>query len=508
MGGIFVTVLEMLGDLPCEEILGMSPWFDGTAVCGAARRDARCVERGDVFFCIRGTHFDGHTAIGQAACRGASLVVLEEMRYADTCPIPWICIRDTRAAFLPACLCAAGHPERGMHLYAVTGTNGKTSVTYLLEAMFSSDPEYAPCAVIGTVENRIAGENFPTSATTPPPEELCALLCHARERGVKTVILEASSHALAQGRLSGLHFDAGIFTNLTEDHLDYHGSMEDYFLCKRRLFFSCSSMIANADDPYGIRLLLDEDIPAEKISFSLAGNYPHAFRAQPHPVGNGTRLTVTSPDGAENELSSHLRGSFAAQNITAAAVCAYSAGLSHKTVQTGLSSLENIPGRMECIVETPFSVFVDYAHTPDALRRAICSVKNMPSDPGTTARTLVLFGCGGDREREKRPQMGAIASELADISIITSDNSRSEDPLAIIGDIVAGIPDSPHAEIHIVPDRKQAIETVLSLAHPGDSVLLAGKGHENYQIDRDGRHPFSEKEIVHNYIPREHVPHE
>ncbi|MBP3919122.1 MAG: UDP-N-acetylmuramoyl-L-alanyl-D-glutamate--2,6-diaminopimelate ligase [Clostridia bacterium] len=500
-----MTILELLDSLPLCDIVTQSPDFDTSMPCHMPCRDARRVTADDVFFAVRGTHFDGHNAIPEAAARGAALVVLDDIRYADTCPTPWICVRDAAQAFLPACLSCAHHPERGMSLYAVTGTNGKTSITYLLEAIFSQNPAYAPCAVIGTVENRIAGEILPASRTTPPPEELCALLCRARDAGVKTVILEASSHALAQGRLSGLHFSAGIFTNLTEDHLDYHKSMEAYFHCKRSLFFSCDTAVLNIDDPYGRRLYADDAIPAKKIGYSLSDCGADWF-AKATQNKDGCHLLLLSKENTPLSLYSSLRGSFAAPNITASCACAYDAGISPTQMQAGLCSLDNIPGRMECIVSSPYAVFLDYAHTPDALSRAILSVRehcrsaaveqNVPAP-----RTLVLFGCGGDREHEKRPKMGKIAASLADITVITSDNSRSEDPIDIINAILAGIPDRKN--VIVIPDRRRAIEEILDMAQPGDCILLAGKGHENYQIDKTGTHPFSEREIVLSHIQKQ-----
>ncbi|MGM9624441.1 MAG: UDP-N-acetylmuramoyl-L-alanyl-D-glutamate--2,6-diaminopimelate ligase [Eubacteriales bacterium] len=506
-----MTILELLADVRISDILAVSLSFDGTQPCGMPRRDAGSVRAGDVFFCIRGTRFDGHDAIGEAVRRGAGLVVLSDMRYANACPVPWICVRSTSEIFLPACLAAAGHPEDGMHLYAVTGTNGKTSVTYLLEAMFSASDASARdsvCTVIGTVENRIAGHAAASSQTTPPPEELCEILCRSRKAGVGTVILEASSHALAQHRLSGLHFDAGIFTNLTEDHLDYHKNMEDYFRCKRQLFLSCEAALINIDDPFGRRLFADDTLPAARVSFSVC-NSPQEkepcagrqadVRSFVQNTGGETRLTLSSRLWGQKELYSPLRGRFAAANITAAAALCLYAGLSFDAIQAGLSRLVRIPGRMECIVSEPFSVFLDYAHTPDALSRAIVSVREMPG--GDDARVLVLFGCGGDREHEKRPMMGRIAADGADICVITSDNSRSEEPADIIAAITRGIGAHPRAEIHVIPDRRTAIEAILDMARPHDRILLAGKGHETYQCDKTGRHPFSERDIVLSRLP-------
>ncbi len=490
-----MTVSRLLASLPIDDILAVSDDFDFSLACRGVCRDVRTTACGDLFFCIRGSRFDGHKALSEAAGRGAIAAVLSDPAYAVGCPLPYLLIRDTRTAFLPALLAANGNPQRGMTFYAVTGTNGKTSTAYLLDAIFSQSGRHAPTAVIGTVENRIAGERFPASRTTPAPEELVSLLCCARKRGVRTVILEASSHALVQGRLSGLSFACGIFTNLTEDHLDYHGSMEQYYQAKRTLFFSCEKALVNADDAYCRRICTDDAIPAERHAFSLHASSRACadFHASALSQELGTALTLVQ-NHTSHSFFSPLSGSFAAYNITAAAACAFLCGLDAAVIQRGLSALTCIPGRMEEIVSAPFSVRIDYAHTPDALARALDSVAS------PRGRTLVLFGCGGDREREKRPRMGSIAAEKADLVFLTADNSRSEDPTSIIDDIIRGIPDSARRKVTVIPDRKAAIEHALSAARPGDTVLLCGKGHETVQEDRTGPHPFSEREIVRAFL--------
>ena len=472
-----MTVYRLLEDIQAHDILCKSSTFDDTLPCTSPCRDSRRIQPGDVFFCIRGPQFDGHTALSDAAHRGAVCAVLEDPAAGDTCPIPWIAVRDTAAAFLSACLAQNGHPERGMTLIAVTGTNGKTSVTYMLEAIFRHAGHR--CAVFGTVENRIDGTVFPSGNTTPAPELLARQLRLAREKNVSTVLMEVSSHALAQRRLSGLHFEYGIFTNLTEDHLDYHRTMEDYFSSKRQLFLSCNTMLVNADDPAGVRLLADPALPDARYAvtpYSDTGDYTAAYLPQ------DLRLGCCD---------------FVAANRLLAAVCANLAGISADTAFAALRTMPPIPGRMECIRKTPTSVYIDYAHTPDALTRALRSLRaqNMP---GT--RLLVLFGCGGDREREKRPKMGAIAASCADLAVITADNSRSEDVRDIIADILSGVMPAQRGKCRVVCDRRDAIYEILSLAAPGDCVLLAGKGHETSQTDRLGTHPFSERGTVDAYF--------
>jgi len=483
-----MTVTDLFDPLADTDLLRFSDPALFSLPCAAPRRDSRLVGAGDVFFCIRGRTHDGHAAIPTAARNGAVCAVLDDpaaVPLAAEHALPWILIRDTAAAFLPACLSYHGHPERGMQLYAVTGTNGKTSVTYLLEAIFSAAPQHSPCAVFGTVENRIAGIPSRSENTTPAPEVTAALLSQARDAGVKNVLLEASSHALTQKRLSGLRFACGIFTNLSEDHLDYHLTLEDYFLAKRSLFFSCDRMLVNTDDAFGMRLYRDPAFRSGMHSFALsdpAADYPPLFLPR----------DLTDPPC-----------SFIAANRLAAAACASMAGVPQETVIRAIRSMPPIPGRMECVRQTPFSVYIDYAHTPDALRRALTGLGNQLRQKSPGGHLHVVFGCGGDREREKRPQMGAIAASLADRIILTADNSRSEDVHDIIADILDGIPNTALAKTAVIEDRRQAIRHVLHTAEPGDTVLLAGKGHETYQTDRSGTHPFSEREIIQAFFTAE-----
>lgn len=452
---------------------------------GTPRRDSRLVGPNDVYFCIRGAHHDGHTTLSEAAARGAACAVLDDPAYiaaAEALSVPWVLVSDTAAAFLPACLAFHGHPERGMQLYAVTGTNGKTSVTYLLEAIFSAYAPHTPSAVFGTVENRIAGIPQKTEHTTPAPEVLSALLALSAERGVRNVFLEASSHALAQHRLSGLHFECGIFTNLGTDHLDYHETPEDYFLCKRSLFYSCSRALINTDDAYGRRLSEDPAFRDRCISYSpqtAGGTFPLSFLPQ--------------------DLTDTLAPCIAANRLAAAA-CAYTAGIPRAVIARAIRTMPPIPGRMECVRCSPFSVYLDYAHTPDALRAVLSGLKAQQLKTAPHGRLCVVFGCGGDRDRTKRPMMGLAAAEYADRIVLTSDNSRSEATCDIIADILGGIPSEHLGKTTVIEDRRDAIRFALSSAADGDTVLLAGKGHETYQTDRDGVHPFSERDIIQDYF--------
>ena len=474
-----MTIRTLFDTVPITEILGISTPDLLTKECAAPKRDSRRIGAGDVFFCIRGRHHDGHTDLAAAAVGGAVCAVIDNpdvIAAADALPLPWIFVRETAAVFLPACLSYHGHPERDLQLYAVTGTNGKTSVTYLLEAIFSAYDKTAPCAVIGTVENRIAGIAYRTENTTPAPEVTAELFARARDAGVRTVIMEASSHALAQNRLSGLTFACGIFTGLSEDHLDYHPTLEDYFHAKRRLFFSCEQALYNIDDPHGMRLFDDTAIPAERHAFSLL---------QPTAEYPASHL----PEDLRNTPCD-----FIAANRLAAAACASLAGVPADVTADAIRTMKPIPGRMEVIRHTPCSVYLDYAHTPDALRRVLEGLQRIKK-----GRLCVLFGCGGDRERQKRPMMGAAAAELADRIILTADNSRTEDVRDILAEILPGIAPCDRHKVTVITDRRAAILYALNTAAPDDTVLFAGKGHETYQTDQTGTHPFSERAIVDAY---------
>ena len=467
-----------------EKSSGFRPETQNTGIC----QDSRKVIPGSVFTAVRGTKADGHDMISEAVSRGASLVVLDRADICDSLSVPWILVNDTAAVLLPLYLTYHGHPEHGMRFTAVTGTNGKTSVTCFLEAILS---RRARCAVIGTIGNRIGGVPCRTDMTTPAPEALSAFLAKAARAGVTEVILEASSHALAQRRLSGLPISTGIFTNLTEDHLDYHKTTDAYFAAKRSLFYACSLGAVNTDDPFGQRLFSDPAFAGKLHGYSAAGCAEFSACGARDTACGSAFCFRTERDRVPVTLS--VPGDFMISNALAALTSAVLSGIPAKEAAAALAAVRCIPGRMETIVSEPFAVYLDYAHTPDALMHALSSLRKR-----TSRRLLVLFGCGGDREKEKRPAMGRIAAELADLVFVTDDNPRTEDPAVIRQEILAGIPDP--GNICEIEGRESAIRAVLDAAQPGDTVLLAGKGHEDYTIDRGGRHPFSEREIVYDVL--------
>ncbi len=495
-----MTLRQLLNELPCTAIRAVQIPYAvyGTEVCSLCE-DAQDIRENAVYIAIRGTKFDGHHNIDKAVANGAVCVILCDEAYTLGLCAPYILLDDTRTHLLSLYLALAHHPERHLKLFAVTGTNGKTSVTYLLESIFK---RRGGCAVLGTVENRIGGTVYPSENTTPTPKTLATLLSMAKERGIKYVVLEASSHALVQKRLSSLVFEVGIFLNLTEDHLDYHKSTEAYFNAKRSLFFTCKKCLFVIDDNYGRRLFADPMFHSR--AYALASQTDRMRDADffLYPPFSDTecgklRFFLAMPD-ALLCLSTALKGSFAPLNAAVSAACAHLAHIPPDDIAEGIRSLPVIPGRMECLVKSPFSVYCDYAHTPDALEKALCGLRQ-----DKVGALSVLFGCGGDRETQKRPKMGKIAVALADHVILTADNSRSESLFSIFADIVSGIPIHKRHKVTLLCNRADAIAYAMDTAHPHDTLLLAGKGHESYETDASGTHPFSEKAIVAAVLARQ-----
>jgi len=456
--------------------------------------DSRRAGPGALFVAMRGTRCDGHAYLGEAAAAGAAAAVIAA-DWAGELPLPAIRTPDPRAAL--ACLWDAyyRHPAAKMRLIAVTGTNGKTSVSTMLEAIFRA----ALCrtGLIGTLGCRssgrvIAAENDDPLAnmTTPDPAALYRVLAQMRDDGADTVIMEASSHALALGKLVPLHFAAGVFTNLTPEHLDFHGTMVDYLAAKQRLFSACETAILNRDDPHwaamasactGRVLTCAQRTAADFTACEIAdrGTQGIEYLLKAEQV----RFRVHAP----------IPGRFTVENTLLAAACASALGISPLAIQDALAGLAGVEGRLERVPlpGMPFSVFIDYAHTPDALQNLLHTARSFRTDG---ERIVLLFGCGGDRDPTKRKPMGRIASELADFVIVTSDNARSEVPARIIADILRGIDrEKPYA---VIESRAEAIAYAIRQAREGDIILLAGKGHERYEIAANGRRPFDERILV------------
>ncbi len=481
---------ELIKDIPVKSWKG-NPELEISGIS----YDSRKARPGDLFVAVPGTVKDGHAYIKQARGRGVVAFLVSREVEADAQETV-VVVDEPRLMLGILASRLAGDPSQKMELAAITGTNGKTTTSYLIEAI--SAAEGKQCGVIGTIAYRWKGNALEAANTTPESVEIIKILAQMLKSGVKRAVMEASSHALDQKRVSGIAFRAGIFTNLTPEHLDYHHDMENYFRAKARLFtevlpgkwlggkkgFEPVSVI-NLDDPYGQRLF--KMIPGKKVSYALeAGSATYRGEIVEHGW-DGIKVKVAGPSG-EFLVESPLLGKINASNILAAAAALMELGTKPEQVIAGVRKLNAVPGRLEQIEnKRGFLVLVDYAHTPDALEKAIAVVKELCQH-----RMIVLFGCGGDRDRTKRPKMGAIGARGADLLVVTSDNPRTEDPLAIISEIEPGVVKGGMKKVSgkgrpgkgyvIEPDRKAAIELALGCASAGDCVLLAGKGHEDYQI--------------------------
>ena len=441
--------------------------------------DSRQVVPGALFFCVRGATADGHDFAEEAVRAGASALAVE--RWLDL-GVPQILVPSVRQAMGPMSAVVLGDPARSMTIVGVTGTNGKTTIVHLLDAVFRAAGHRT--GAIGTVGAHVAGEPVPIARTTPEAPDLQRLLRRMRDAGVTTVAMEVSSHALDQGRVGGLLFDAAVFTNLSQDHLDHHGSMESYFAAKASLFTDnrTKQAVVNLDDPWGRRLL---DLPVPVTTFGLDP------AADVHAEDVRTRTGGLSFRVGGREVTSSLRGGFNVSNCLAAIATSELVGIDPDDAIRGLATAGQVSGRMEPVdAGQRFLVVVDYAHTPDSIRTVLAAAR-----PLATGRVIVVFGCGGDRDRAKRFPMGAAATEGADLTVITTDNPRSEDPLDIIAEVERGAAEGGGRYV-VEPDRRAAIRLAVSHAHPGDVVVIAGKGHEAEQELADRTIPFDDRVVV------------
>ncbi|MEO8275561.1 MAG: UDP-N-acetylmuramoyl-L-alanyl-D-glutamate--2,6-diaminopimelate ligase [Thermoanaerobaculia bacterium] len=459
------------------------------------RHDSRTVEPGELFVTWSGAKFDGRLFAGQAAERGAVAIIADRDRPADAIgDIPWLRATDPRAILGDLAAPAYGHPDRDLKLIGVTGTNGKSTVVELCAAILEAAG--FPCGRIGTLGYRFAGDDLggvsngrTTERTTPEASDFFRLLAAMRDRGARAVAIEVSSHALVQGRVKGASFDAALFTNLTRDHLDFHGDLETYFGAKRQLFDLLKPGgvgVVNVDDSYGRRIASELTI---EWTFGSTGSGAAIRPAGVELDGEGIRGNIATPGGAIPFRSS-LLGRYNLSNLLAAAAAALALGLPPEAVTQGFARTRPLAGRMEAVrAGQSFLAVVDYAHTDAALGAAIRSLREL-----TGTKVAVVFGCGGDRDPGKRPVMGKVAGDLADLPIATSDNPRSEDPLAILAAVEEGLKASANRNYRIVPDRREAIRRAVGVATAGGwSVLVAGKGHESEQIVGTQRIPFSDR---------------
>lgn len=447
--------------------------------------DSRKVVPKDAFFCIPGLQSDGHDFAREAVSRGATALVVTR-RLAELADVPQIVVADARKALAVAAAALYGSPSRKLSIVGVTGTNGKTTTTYLVDSILRRSG--LATGLIGTVETRIRENAIPAERTTPESLDLQRLLAQMSAEGVEAVAMEVSSHAIDLGRVDAVSFAVGAFTNLTQDHLDYHGSMEAYGAVKLRLFteLDVAQRVINIDDPVGVSFAEMVDDP-----LTVGTSAGAAIRAtEVELMPDSSRFVLSTPSG-QTPVTLPIAGSYNVSNALVAAGCAYALGIPLAEIATGLAHATQVPGRLERVsAGQDFSVFVDYAHTPDSLRQVLEAIKRV-----TQGRVIAVFGCGGDRDPAKRPLMGEAVSAVADHAIITSDNPRTEDPDAIIAQILPGM-SVGGATYQVEVDRRQAIASALSMAGPDDSVLIAGKGHEDYQIFADRTVHFDDREVA------------
>ncbi len=471
------------------------PRLGSLEITGISTDSRRC-DPGNLYVCICGLRVDGHLYTEQAIRNGAICVLMQEGCERE---IPdGICAlscKDTRSASAHLYNAFYGDPCARMKFIGVTGTNGKTSVTHMLRAILEAS--LCKCGIVGTVgceslgkPLNIRGDNPLANMTTPDPPELYKILARMAEDGVEYVIMEATSHALTLGKLAPIRFEAGIFTNLTPDHLDFHKTMQAYAAAKASLFPKCKLSVINVDSAYA-----DQMISASAGRVVTCGERKAAdYRAEAVKLlgRDGVEFVLRS-NRARLRLQCPVAGSFTVTNAMQAAVCAMELGFGTPVVKSALASLSGVKGRMERVrlgVGANFDVMIDYAHTPDALEKLIRTAKDAGGDH---KRVVLVFGCGGDRDKSKRPMMGEIAETYADEVVVTSDNSRSEDPQNIIDDILEGM---RRKNVTVIPNRAEAIRYAILHAREGDLILLAGKGHEEYEINQNGKMRFSEREIV------------
>lgn len=447
--------------------------------------DSKTVGRDYLFIAVSGTAFDGHKFANEAAEKGAVAIVLEK----DTAlpgDVAKIFVGDSRVAAPKIANDFYGRPNERLTCVGITGTNGKTTISYLMDAVISAAGHRA--GLIGTISYRMGKRVIPATNTTPGPVDLYGFMSETARNSGDYLVMEVSSHALNQNRTGGIDFSAAIFTNLTGDHMDYHKTMEEYFKAKSRLFEGLKDgayAVINIDDEWGGRLIKLSKGRVVTYGTRLVADY---LASDINLSLDGTRFTVNSPKG-KLAINSKLIGLYNVYNITAAAACGMSLGFSAEEVKRGLESLTAVPGRLEPVdCGQPFKIFVDYAHTDDALRNVLSALR-----PLISKSIIVVFGCGGDRDRTKRPRMGKVASELADFVIVTSDNPRREEPQAIADEIISGITKKNYK---VILERSRAIGEALSLAKEGDCVLIAGKGHEAYQTLRSTTVAFDDREVA------------
>jgi UDP-N-acetylmuramoyl-L-alanyl-D-glutamate--2,6-diaminopimelate ligase len=494
---------DLLREVPVEATTG-SLDLDIAEV----RDDSRAVGQGDLFVALPGQKVDGHAFLGDIVRQGAVAAVVE--REVANFPGTLVRVQSTRRALALIASRRHGDAWRGLKMVAVTGTNGKTTTTFLIESILKAAG--GKPGVIGTVNYRYDGKTFPANFTTPTALELHAVLAQMKAAGCTHAVMEASSHALALERLAGVEFRVGAFTNLTQDHLDFHANMEEYFrakalLVRRHLRQPDGVGVIFVDDPYGPRMA--KEVVGDRLLVSLVRDGADVTPKSAECTIDGITADLASPMGPI-KVRSRLIGRYNLANIAVAAGAAVALGTAVQPIERGIADLSGVPGRVERVDnELGFAVLVDYAHTHDALENVIAALR-----PVTAGRLLCVFGCGGDRDKTKRPKMGYVVARDADIAIVTSDNPRTEDPRAIIQMILAGVKEEGPASLdgaqlatakrglYVEADRRSAIGAAIAAAQPTDVVLIAGKGHEDYQIIGTTRYPFDDRSVALEAIQR------
>lgn len=471
-----------LQDLLYNTGIELTDALSGEREIKAITCDSRRVEAGCLFLCVVGTAVDGHRYAADAAAAGAAVVVVQRDMGLEN----QLLVEDTRRAWAEICANWYGRPAEKLHMIGVTGTNGKTTTTCLIKSMLEYDGHKV--GLMGTIQNMIGDTALPSGHTTPDPFDLQSMLALMVADGCEYCVMEVSSHALDQHRVGGCTFDIGVFTNLTQDHLDYHKTMENYSAAKKKLFSMCRKGIVNLDDPFAAAIM--EGVPCELTSYSTKNDTADYVARNIRHRADGVDFELVGV-GQIGRVRMNIPGQFSVYNGLAAATACLLAGMPFQRVLEALSDAKGVKGRAEVVpTGRDFTVVIDYAHTPDGLENICRTMKEC-----CNGRLITLFGCGGDRDKTKRPKMGAIAAALSDEIIVTSDNPRTENPGAIIEDILAGLTDSK-TPCTVIENRIEAIRFGISHAAAGDILLLAGKGHETYQILGTEVIHLDEREVV------------
>jgi UDP-N-acetylmuramoyl-L-alanyl-D-glutamate--2,6-diaminopimelate ligase len=486
------TIQKKLTDI-IEGIHLLSSSGDMETIIRGITMDSRQVQTGDLYACVPGMNVDGHDFAAQAVEKGATALLVERILPLG---VPQLQVKNVRESMGKLAANIFDHPASRLEVIGVTGTNGKTTITYLIEQI--AGKEGKKVGLIGTLGARIAGREIPGSRTTPEAIDIQKLLAEMVDEGVALAVMEVSSHALVLGRVTGCEFDAGIFTNLTQDHLDYHKTMEEYLQAKALLFSGLSGLkhpkvgVVNGDDPASKTLIQASAAPV--VLYGVKADTLDYRAEEIELTADGIRFTVHFK-GRTQKVQYSTPGMFSVYNALAAFAWGVESGRAPELVAEALDEIAGVPGRFESVrMGQPFQVIVDYAHTPDGLENVLKTAREF-----TKGRLITVFGCGGDRDKGKRPKMGTISAELSDFVLVTSDNPRTEEPRQIISDVLQGVIGVEHTAIE---NRREAIESACRIAKPGDTVMIAGKGHEDYQIIGKEVFPFDDREVAREALRR------